>query len=230
MSMQSSPSNPQSPFTPMLPSPPSQPGQQKPSPQGQPRVPASLNTPVPQHSQHPQVPQVPPCLKIPPAPQGLFAPQNPSKGEKVPIPQKPTRRMQPSLASYGRHTDYTGDFYLESLDDSRNLFASFLISPPTFKDACKDAGITERIRNVSEIKAVGAMNNPEMKKFGLTLDEAQAIACYTVEVYDNEERQKGVIPPYTILNRCLACSRTKENITKNKKIPFPPAERPQKAS
>ena len=135
-------------------------------------------------SQVPQDPKVPPCLQIPPAPHNLFAPPTPSKGKKVPIPKKP--RVNLSSISHDRHTNYTGDLPLKSLDDSRHLFTSFLSSPPTFKDACEDAGIIEKLIKDSESLANEAMKDPEFVKYGLTFDEAQAIACYTVEIKKEE--------------------------------------------
>ena len=135
----------------------------------------------------------------------------------MPTSKKP--RVNLSSISHDRHTNYTGDLPLKSLDDSRHLFTGFLSSPPTFKDACEDARITEKLIADSESLANEAMEGPEFKKYGLTIDEAQAITCYTVEM-NEVERQKGVLPPYMILNNCLACNRTEENVTRTRKLLF----------
>ena len=105
---------------------------------------------------------------------------------------------------------------LDSLDTANRMFVALPANPPTLEEALIEADIQNVdtvLKNSREFAGI-AQADPEIRRLGITYDEAGAISCYTLPA------QKGTKPPYKIINEALAGSRNRSTLFPARKLIF----------
>ena len=94
----------------------------------------------------------------------------------------------------------------KSLNDARDLFNLLPVYFPTLEDAFIDIGVQNVGKTLKDSMELAdkARFNPEIEKFGLTDDEAGAIACYTLE---------SKISIYKLMNISTSSGRNKAGLS-----------------